>query len=47
LTLSWVILRGDDHAAKLGEHVSERRGDLGEVPGRARAVLGDDVRVMA
>src|SRR5450755_575355 len=46
-TLSWVILRGDDHPAELGEHVGERRCCLGEVPGRARAVLGDDVGVMA
>ena len=44
--LTWVKLAGDYHAAELGEHVSERRGGFGEVPGGACAVLADDVGVM-
>jgi hypothetical protein len=39
--LSRVKLAGDDRAAELGEHVGERWGGLGEVPGGAGAVLVD------
>ena len=45
--LTWVKLCGDDHAAELGEHVSERRGGLGLVPGGALAVVGDVVGVVS
>jgi len=36
---------GDDHAAKLGEHVGERRVGLAGVPGPGGTVFGGVVRL--